>query len=155
MTKWALRSWNQSGGKDEDCASYRPQKCRKIVRWNCNTKGPFVTLESENGKWIRESRMVIYIYTGTHKFSLSISHFSWAPQTLLSHHYLIYLYFPSLPSYTYFHFYHILSVQPNEPLRAYSLALNWEMEMDVGNENGDLHIFRDPQVFFLNLGHKL
>ena len=37
--------------------------------------------------------MVIYIYPGAHKFSLSISHLSWGPQTLLSHHYP---YFPSL-----------------------------------------------------------
>ena len=36
---------------------------------------------------------VIYIYPGAHKFSLSISHLSWDPQTLLSHHYP---YFPSL-----------------------------------------------------------
>ena len=37
--------------------------------------------------------MVIYIYPGAHKFSLSISHLSWDPQTLLPHHYP---YFPSL-----------------------------------------------------------
>ena len=52
--------------------------------------------EKESGiKIIKKLRgnMVIYIYPGTHKFSLSISHLSWGPQTLLSHHYP---YFPSL-----------------------------------------------------------
>ena len=38
-----------------------------------------------------------YIYPGTHKLSLSISHFFWDPQTLPYRHYLIYLYFPFSP----------------------------------------------------------
>ena len=56
----------------------------------------------------KEIKKVISIYPGTHKLSLNISHFSWAPQTFISHHYLIYLYFPSLPltlnSHLQFHF---------------------------------------------------
>ena len=52
--------------------------------------------EKESGMKIIEKlrgNMVIHIYPGAHKFSLSISHLSWGPQTLLSHHYP---YFPSL-----------------------------------------------------------
>ena len=57
---------------------------------------------------------VIFIYLVTHKFSHSILHFSWASQTLLSHHYLIYLYFPSSPFQ--FPFLHFLSYNQTDSI---------------------------------------
>ena len=79
--------------------------------------GKKVREEKWKWKW-GEGFLVIFIYPGTHKFSLSISHSSWAPQTFTSHHYIIYLYFPSLSPYTQFHFqfHYTLSCQPNWPL---------------------------------------
>ena len=61
-----------------------------------------VWLQATKESWVKiieklRGNMVIYIYPGAHKFSLSISHLSWGSQTLLSHHY------PYFPSYS-FHF---------------------------------------------------
>ena len=82
-------------------------------------KGLFAWKELEKWNCIWELQNVISIYLGAHKLSFSNPHFFWGSQTFTFHHYLIYLYFSSLPSYTqfYFNFHCTLSVKPSRLLR--------------------------------------
>ena len=64
-------------------------ECRKNL-------GQFGWAELLKRNWKWNCKIVIYIYHGAYKFSLSISHFFGGPQTFTSYHYLTYLYFPFL-----------------------------------------------------------